>query len=119
MLRLVKDKPADEAPHPRSRRRSAALSLSAEEQRHLRAAIKNIARAYGGMPVLAEVTGIARHTLERVAYKPRRSNSAAVAIRVARAGGMSVEAILSGELSAAGRCDACGARLGRGGRAPT
>lgn len=81
--------------------------------RHFRIALRNIARAYGGFPVLASVAGVSVTTL-RAAVKPRRRPSPALALRVARAAGMHVEALLSGQLSAAGRCDACGSRIAAG-----
>jgi DNA-binding phage protein len=111
MLRIVH--PAREGQGTRlpKKRRSPALCLSPEEAQHLRAAIRNVARAYGGMAVLAAVIGAPVATLNNSLNKRRRP-SATMALRVAKAAGMSVEAILSGQLAAAGRCAACGSRIG-------
>jgi hypothetical protein len=38
--------------------------------------------------------------------------SPALALVAARTAGMSVEAVLSGKLNAAGKCEACGSRIG-------
>ena len=44
----------------------------------------------------------------------RKRHGAALALLVARAAGMSVEAVIGGKLSAAGRCATCGHRAGDG-----
>lgn len=120
MLRLVKKEPEGQGPHPPKRRGhpSPALSLTRDETRHLRVAIKNTARAYGGIAVLASVTGLATHSLKAVAYGSV-PGSVALARLVARAGGMSVEAVLSGTLGSTGRCPTCGARIGSGAILPS
>lgn len=109
MLRLVH--PAREGQEDRrpSKRRRATVSLTAEETRHLRATLRNLARAYGSWSCLAEVMGVKLDLLRNVLS---RAAGPGVAIRAARAGGMSVEAILSGALTEAGRCKTCGARIG-------
>jgi hypothetical protein len=56
-LRLVHPPPEGQGPRLSKGRRSPALFLTAVEERHLRATIKNTARAYGGM-VLASVLGL-------------------------------------------------------------
>ena len=112
MLRIVHPAPSGQGTRPPRRRGpSPSLSLTPEEVRHLRAAIKNTARALGGMPVLAEVTGLAPKSLAQAAYNKRERPSAALALLVARAAGMSVEAVIGGQLTAAGRCQACGSRV--------
>jgi hypothetical protein len=112
MLRLVHPAPAGQGTDPpgarRRRRHAAALSLSAEEIQHLRATIRNTARAYGSLGCLAAVIGVPASTLT-----PRRKRpSPGLALAVARAAGMSVEAVLGGALSSLGRCSACGSRVG-------
>lgn len=112
MLMLVHPRPAGQATDPPKRRkcaRSPSLSLTAEETKHLRAALRNTIRAYGGAPVLAQVMGVPAATLYSAS---KRAPSGALAIRLAQAAGVSVEAVLGGKLSAMGRCKACGARIG-------
>lgn len=107
MLRLVGHAPPSP---PSSRRRPDALSLTAEEVRHLRAALRNAERAYGGPDVLAAVLGVPRKTIYRAHY--RRNLSGTFAIRVAAAAGISVEAVLTGAMEEASRCPTCGHRVG-------
>jgi hypothetical protein len=51
-------------------------------------------------------------SIEHAARARNPQGSPGMAIRAARAGGMSVEAVLSGKLSPVGQCEACGSRLG-------
>ena len=110
-LRLVHPQGQAPAVPRRARHPSPALSLTPDERRFLRVAIKNTAHAYGGMAVLATVTGLPLNTLRAAAYSSGKG-SVALARLVARAGGMSLDAVLTGALSAAGRCATCGARIG-------
>jgi hypothetical protein len=116
MLRLVH--PAREGQDPLARppkgRCPAVLRLTPEEGRHVRAALVNVARAYGGVAVLASVIGVPPQTLWRLTGPKGQPPSAILAIRLAKAAGMSTEAILTGQLSPAGRCQACGSRIGEG-----
>lgn len=111
MLRLVHPPPpAGQGTDPPKRRKgfpSPALSLTAEESRHLGATIKNAGRAYGSLGCLASVVGVPVTTLRKT-----RRHGAALALRIARACGMSVEAVLGGKLSTMGRCPTCGSRVG-------
>ncbi|MFT3775240.1 MAG: transcriptional regulator [Minicystis sp.] len=109
MLRLVH--PAREGQDPPARRKGAhspALSLTADEARHVRAALQNARRAFGTWGCLAAAIGCAVGTLKQ--SRP----GLALAVRVAQAAGVSVEAMLSGALTAAGRCPTCGHRAGDG-----
>lgn len=111
MLRLVHPPPGGNGTDPPTRRKGAhapALSLSTDEARHLRATIRNVARAYGSLECLAAVIGVRATSLTH-----KRPPSPGLALAVARAAGMSVEAVISGVLSPAGECPACGARAGR------
>lgn len=111
MLRLVHPASSGQGADPPKRRkgsRSLALSLTADEARHLRAAIKNTARAYGGLAVLAAVIGCTVGALKQ------RRPGLAIGVRVAQAAGVSVETILRGALTAVGRCPTCGHRAGDG-----
>jgi zinc transporter ZupT len=110
MLRLVHP---DDGRKPPSRRHrpSTALLLTPEETRHAKNALRATARAYGGVDVLATVIGVPAATIYQAASKRRRPSGILV-IRLAAAAGMSVEAVLSGKLTEAGRCPACGSRVG-------
>jgi hypothetical protein len=110
MLRLVHPAPEGQPTDPPARRRghkAPALFIADEEARHLRATIKNTGRAYGSVACLAAAIGVKPGVLSS-----KRRPSAALALAVARAAGMTVEAVLGGKLSAAGRCAACGSRVG-------
>src|SRR5262245_48853580 len=101
MLRIVHPGPVGQGTDPPKRRHrpSPSLSLTAAEERHLRVTIKNTARALGGIDVLASMTGLSCSTLEHVAYRKSRHPSAALALLVARAAGISLEAAIGGKLS--------------------
>ncbi|MDC3962542.1 hypothetical protein [Polyangium jinanense] len=74
----------------------------------MRAAERNIARAYGGRDVLAAVMGVGRHTLQKI----RHESSYGVAVLLARAGGIPVEQVLTGRPHVAGACALCGRKGG-------
>ncbi len=115
MLRLVHPAPEGQGPRtPKGRRFAPCLSLTADERRHLRAALHNLRRAYGTWSCLADAMGVKLTTLARASRERNPQGSPAVALRAARAGGMSVEAVLSGKLTAAGQCETCGSRIGQG-----
>lgn len=111
-LRLVHPAREGQATRPPKGRRSPALFLTAEEERHLRITIRNTARAYGGFPVLASVLGINAGSLRCAASDKARHLSGTLAIRVAKAAGMRVEAVIGPALNEAGRCSSCGSRVG-------
>jgi DNA-binding phage protein len=116
MLRLAHPAPRGQGTDPPARRkwtRAPALSFTAEETRHIHAALRNAARAYGGMDVLATVLGMPVKSLYQAA-NPRRRPSGILAIRLAAAAGISVEAMLGGKLGEAGRCTTCGHRAAGG-----
>jgi hypothetical protein len=109
MLRLVHPaREGQEAPAPRRKGRpSPSFSLNDAEVRHLRAAIVNVARAYGSIGCLAAALGCNAGVLTR-----KRRPGPGLALAVARAAGMTVEAVLGGTLNPAGRCPSCGSRVG-------
>jgi hypothetical protein len=114
MLRLAHPAPRGQGTDPPKRRkftRASARILTADEVRHVRAALVNAARAYGGFDVLASVLGVRATLLYSLA---QRRPSGIFAIRLASAAGISVEAVLSGALTTAGRCPTCGTRAGSG-----
>jgi hypothetical protein len=95
MLRLL-PQPGEGQDPPKRRRGipSPLLSLSADEVRHLRAAIRNIARTYGSLAALARTLGVKAGVLTS---KTRPHPGLAVALW--RLTGVSVEAMLSGKLA--------------------
>lgn len=104
MLRLVHPAKQGQGTRTPKGRLSPALYPTPEERQRIRAAIRNLARAYGGLDVLAAVTGVARKTLVGAGQQ----TSYAVAVLVARAAGVPVEQILSGRPVVAGACAVCG-----------
>jgi hypothetical protein len=111
-LRLVRPPEEGQATRPPKGRRSAALFLTAEEVRHLRAATRNAVRAYGSASALAAVVGVPTHTIHHVTAANGPRPSGTLALRIAKAAGMSVEAIIGPALNEAGRCASCGSRVG-------
>lgn len=113
MLRIVhpaREGQGTDPPARRPRSRAASLFLTGEECQRFRASLRNIARAYGGYAVLAQVMSVPVKTLYKAAN--RRSRPAGIlAIRLAKAGGTTVEAVIGGQLEDSGRCKACGARV--------
>jgi hypothetical protein len=118
MLRLIHPAPeGQEGTRPPGKRRhvvAPTLFLSEEEVRHLRAATKNLARAYGSLDCLAKVMGLPIDTMYRATTTMGRRVSGTFAIRLAKAGGVSVETVLGGQLAAMGRCLTCGHKPGDG-----
>lgn len=114
MLYLIKPPSGGEPTDPPRKRGclSPALSLTNDEVRHLRAGLHNLRRACGGWAVVGKLTGIPKDTLARAACSSGPRPGAALALRVAKAAGMSVEALLSGVITEAGRCPTCGTRVG-------
>jgi hypothetical protein len=115
MLRLVHPAPAGQGPVTPKGRHSAALRLTEPERRHLAIALQNLRLGFGTWACLADAMGVREEMLKKAGVPHNnKGGSPALALVVARIAGTSVEAILSGTLSAAGRCHACGHRLGHG-----
>ena len=88
MLRLAHPAPRGQGTDPPKRRkyaRAPALSFTPEEVRHVRAALRNAARAYGGADVLATVMGVRVEQLYQASAQRRPSGI--FAIRLAAAAG--------------------------------
>ncbi len=118
MLRLVHPAPQGQDPPKRRKGHHApALSLTDSEVRHLRAALKNLRRTCDSWAAIAQATGIGEDTLKRVAYERKHRPTGTFAVRLAKAAGVSVESILTGTITDAGRCASCGHRPGTGRRA--
>jgi hypothetical protein len=116
MLRLAhpaREGQGTDPPTRRKGRKPASLSLTRDEVRRVRIALRNTARAYGGFDVLAQVMGVTTRNLYR-ANSPTSNPSGTFAIRLARAAGVAVEGMLDGTLNDAGRCRWCRTKLGDG-----
>ena len=116
MLRLVHPRPEVQGSRTPKRkgRKAPALFLTPDERRHLRVALQNLRRAFGTWACLADAMGVRVNILLDAAHSRNPQGSPALAIRAAKVSGMTVEAILTGTLSAAGRCETCGHRIGDG-----
>lgn len=78
----------------------------------IRAVIRNLRAAYGSYSCLAEVTGIAKNSLSSVASDPTRATLGFVH-RLARAAGMTVDALLTaGLVPIPDVCPTCGRKGG-------
>jgi hypothetical protein len=108
MLRLVHPDDGSNTPSRRHHHPSASLFLTADEARHVHAAIRGASRTYGSMAKLARVLGVKPNTL--TAKHP----SAAIAIAVARLTGLSLDSMLAGRLTEAGVCPVCGGKRAGG-----
>lgn len=107
MLTLVHPaRPGQDPPKRRHGIPAPSLSLTPDEARHLRAAIRNIAGGHGGLTRLAAKLGVSSKSLAR-----KGCPSAGLAVAVARELRLSVDALLSGKLTMAGTCPACGAKF--------
>jgi hypothetical protein len=108
MLRLVHPAAGGQGTDPPKRRkglRPASLSFTADEARNVRAAIRGAARTLGGLTKLAAAIGVCPRSLYG-----KRCPGPSVALAVARVAGLSLDAMLSGKLTDAGRCPTCGAK---------
>jgi hypothetical protein len=76
----------------------------------LRAALRNLRKAYGSWACLAEVMGMSLWSIQGIA-RGRDNGSPSTAQRAAKAAGITVEQLLGGPVSA-DRCPTCGARRG-------
>lgn len=109
MLRLVHPRKEGKLPARRKFTRTGFLSPTREERQRIHAALRNIARAYGGWDVLAAVIGVHQDTLQRA----KKQASFAIAVLAARAAGIPVEQLLSGQPHVAGTCVVCGRKGAR------
>lgn len=108
MLRLVHPSPEGKVPARRKGIRSPKLTPTPEEQARIHAAIRNVARAYGGRDVLASVMGTSVNRLGG-----RLTRSYGFAYLLAKAAGISLEQLLSGQPHVAGSCALCGRKGAR------
>lgn len=68
-------------------------------------------RAFGTWACFADAAGVTKKTLEEAAGR-KGQGTAILAYRAAQAAGTTLEAVLTGAVNAAGRCSACGSRIG-------
>jgi hypothetical protein len=83
------------------------LFLTAEEDRHVRNAMRNLRRQAGSWRALAEAMKMPVSTVRRAAETKSRP-SLVLYLRAAQAGGISLEEMLRGGVVVAGRCARCG-----------
>ena len=110
MLRLVHPAPGGQGTDPPRRRKglpSPSLSLTSDEARNVRTAIRGAARVLGSLVKLARAVGVKPGTLTG-----KGRPSAGLAVAVSRVAGLSLDAMLAGKLTDAGTCPTCGAKRG-------
>jgi hypothetical protein len=107
MLRLVHPGDDGNTPSRRYHTPSPLLSLTDQEARNVRAAIRGVARTFGSLAALANALGVDPNTLSK-----RRRPAPGLVIAVARLTGVSVDVMLAGQLAEAGVCIVCGAKGG-------
>jgi len=101
-LRLVHPaKPTVRKPRPR---------LTSEQRERLGTVIRNLHSIYGRWRVVANEMGMSEAALHRVVAG--KAGSMAMVVRAAELANMSVERLLSGEISAADNCPRCGQKVG-------
>jgi hypothetical protein len=107
MLRLVHPSPGGNGPPAPARRRRPApsLSLTEDEARHARTAIRGAARVLGSLAKLAALIGV-RGTILTKKSRPHPG----LVLAVSRVAKLSLDAMLSGKLVDAGTCPSCGAK---------
>lgn len=108
MLRLVHPAPAGKVSARPKYQRSRKLIPTPEEQARIHAAIRNVARAYGGRDVLAEIMGVSETTLWS-----RYDRSYGFAVLLARAAGIPIDQLLSPGLTEARACALCGRKVAK------
>ncbi len=115
MIRLVHPAPVGQDPPKRRKGHHApALSLTDEEARRVRVALKNLRRSFGSWACLATAMGVPEDTLTSVAYERKHRPTGTFAVRLAKAAGVSVESVLAGTIASVETCPTCGHRPGTG-----
>jgi hypothetical protein len=97
-LRLVRPPGEGQAFRP-PRRRKDVLSLTPDERRNLRQALKNLRLRFGSWSCLAEVMDVPVQSLTAASSSRPGFGSYGLALRAARAAGSTIEAVLSGKLT--------------------
>ena len=114
MLRIVHPAPAGQGTDPpavtKKKKRHKIPPITLEEAGRLRSAVRNLYVQFGSSwSCIAAVLDVSAAGLQDIA-RGRNRGSAAVALRVARVSGISVEALLLG-LADAGKCSTCGQKM--------
>jgi hypothetical protein len=112
MLRLVHPVKQGQEKRTSKGRHSPALFPTDQESDRIRAAIRNLRYSYGGFDVLASALGLKHKQITNVLYR-RSPGSYALAILLARAAGIPVEQLLSGQPHVVGACSLCGRKGAR------
>jgi DNA-binding phage protein len=97
---------------PKTWRKPTALAkrspdLTADELGNVRRALRFLRAKLGGASQLAAAMGVTEHAAHR-AFEAKRRPSVALALRVSRVAGVSLESILHGEWPPEGACPHCG-----------
>jgi len=108
MGHLVLVHPRDGQDPTRTRvRPSAALFPTAEESRHIKAALRGLHALHGTWERVAAAMGVTKKAVEAT-VAPRGRGSYALAVLAAKVAKKPVEHILSGTMTDAARCPSCG-----------
>ena len=91
---------------PQGRRAGRTGDLTAEEQEHVRAALRFLRTRHGSLEELAKALLYKHRALENMAYGGRPS--AGLAVRLARLAGAPVDDVLGGRYPPPGTCPHCG-----------
>ncbi len=105
MLRLVGK---DEPPKKRYGRRIDVHRLTSDERKSFALSLRNLRASFGSWRNLAEAAHVNMSTWKRAAAG---RGSVGLAWQVAKAAGMTMEAILTTKLTIAGACATCGRSL--------
>ncbi len=105
-LRLVKPQPPNP---PRRRSGHAGSALTAAQQAKVRAALRTLRISFNGWAQLSVALGLAKNSAYHL-VNPRHVITGDTLVRTCKAGGLSVDAMLSEGVTDAGRCPSCGAR---------
>jgi len=90
--------------------------LTKDEQANVRTALRFLRARCGGWGPVAKALHVAKSTIENT-LAGHRNVSAAVAVRVARLAGVSIDGLLAGEYPPPGTCPYCGHCAGDDGAA--
>jgi hypothetical protein len=90
-----------------ARLRKERTTLTVTEQTNVRRALRVLVRRFGGVAPLAQAMGMSPAALIK-AKQPSRTPSPRLALQTARAAGITIDAVLAGELPMPVPCPTCG-----------